>query len=427
MEYGWVMLFILSIMGGIIAYLGDKIGSRVGKRKIVLFGLRPKYTSIVITILTGISIAVVTLGVMSVLSKNVRIALFGMHQLQMQKAELEAQRDTLRKQAEALGNELADKNSLIASNEELLKQQQAQLDGKNEEIRLTQLDLQQAQQARDDKTRQLSVIQVAMDEAKTDKEQAEAARDAAVSDKEKAQKDLTMLEETKQQMMTTIQTLDQRIRLLNQTMTHIREGFVIFRAGEVLSSIVLTGGMNEAATRQEVSQAMNQTNTMICRRLGIQDENAVLVYISPDEFESVIRELQQAGNKKKLLRVIAAGNIMLGEPTLVHIEMYDNQLVYRRGETVYEAKLPAQESTEDTELLVLRFLHNVNKNAQIKGMLPDPLTGNVGAVTVTEMFDAIAKIKSYNGSNVVLRAVTMSDTYTAGPLGVDILVEPTNE
>lgn len=427
MEYGWVMLFILSVMGGIIAYLGDKIGSRVGKRKIVLFGLRPKYTSIVITILTGISIAVVTLGVMFVLSQNVRIALFGMHQLQMQKAELEAQRDTLQKQAEALGNELADKNSLIASNEELLKQQQAQLDGKNEEIRLTQLDLQQAQQARDDKTRQLSIIQVAMDEAKTDKEEAEAARDAAVSDKEKAQKDLTMLEETKQQMMTTIQTLDQRIRLLNQTMTHIREGFVIFRAGEVLSSIVLNGGMNEAATRQEVSQAMNQTNTMICRRLGIQDENAVLVYISPDEFESVIHELQQSGNKKKLLRVIAAGNIMLGEPTLVHIEMYDNQLVYHRGEMVYEAKLPAQESTENTELLVLRFLHNVNKNAQMRGMLPDPLTGNVGAVTVTEMFDAIAKIKSYSGSNVVLRAVTMSDTYTAGPLGVDILVEPANE
>ena len=266
-----------------------------------------------------------------------------------------------------------------------------------------------------------------MDEAKTDKEEAEAARDAAVSDKEKAQKDLTMLEETKQQMMTTIQTLDQRIRLLNQTMTHIREGFVIFRAGEVLSSIVLNGGMNEAATRQEVSQAMNQTNTLICRRLGIQDENAVLVYISPDEFESVIHELQQSGNKKKLLRVIAAGNIMLGEPTLVHIEMYDNQLVYHRGETVYEAKLPAQESTENTELLVLRFLHNVNKNAQMRGMLPDPLTGNVGAVTVTEMFDAIAKIKSYSGSNVVLRAVTMSDTYTAGPLGVDILVEPANE
>lgn len=427
MEYGWVMLFILAVMGGIIAYLGDKIGSRVGKRKIVLFGLRPKYTSILITILTGISIAVVTLGVMSVLSKNVRIALFGMHQLQMQKAELEAQRETLSKQAEALGKELTDKNNLIAANEELLKQQQAQLDGKNEEIRLTQLDLQQAKQARDDKARQLSVIQVAMDEAKTDKENAEAARDAAVADKEKAQTDLVMLEETKKSMMETIHTLDQRIRLLNQTMANIREGIVIFRAGEVLSSVVLNGGMSEGATRQEVSQAMSQTNTMICRRLGIKDENTVLVYIAPDEFEAVIHELQKAGSKKKLLRVIAAGNIVLGEPTLVHIEMYDNQLVYHRGETVYEAKLQANEVSGNAELLVLRFLHTVNQKAQLKGMLPDPLTGNVGAVTVTEMFDAISKIKLYSGSNVVLRAVTMNDTYTAGPLGVDIIVEPANE
>lgn len=427
MEYGWVMLFILAVMGGIIAYLGDKIGSRVGKRKIVLFGLRPKYTSILITILTGISIAVVTLGVMFVLSQNVRIALFGMHQLQMQKAELEAQREKLSKQAEALGKELADKNDRIASNEDLLKQQQTQLDGKNEEIRVTQLDLQQAQQARDDKTRQLSVIQVAMDEAKMDKENAEAARDAAVFDKEKAQNDLTMLEETKKNMMATIRTLDQRIRLLNQTMTNIREGIVIFRAGEVLSSVVLNGGMNETATRQEVSQAMSQTNTMICRRLGIKDENTVLVYIAPDEFEAVIQNLQQAGNKKKLLRVIAAGNIVLGEPTLVHIEMYDNQLVYHRGETVYETKIPAKDVTGNTELLVLRFLHNVNQKAQAKGMLPDPLTGNVGAVTVTEMFDAISKIKLYSGSNVILRAVTMNDTYTAGPLGVDIIVEPANE
>ena len=99
MEYGWIMLFVLAIMGGIIAYLGDKIGSRVGKRKIKLFGLRPKYTSILVTILTGISIAAVTLGVMSVLSENVRIALFGMRQLRMQNEALETQRDQLLKQA----------------------------------------------------------------------------------------------------------------------------------------------------------------------------------------------------------------------------------------------------------------------------------------------------------------------------------------
>ena len=42
-------------------------------------------------------------------------------------------------------------------------------------------------------------------------------------------------------MMETIDGLDQRIKLLNATMTNIREGTVVFRVGEVLSSNVLRG------------------------------------------------------------------------------------------------------------------------------------------------------------------------------------------
>ena len=382
MEYGWVMLIVLSVMGGIIAYLGDKIGSRVGKRKIKLFGLRPKYTSILVTILTGISIAVITLGVMSILSENVRIALFGMHQLQMQKAQLEAQRDELQQQAKDLGKEL---------------------DDKNEEIRTTQLDLQQAQAARDDKARQLTVIQVAMDEAKKQ-------RDSALADSEKARQDVAMLEETKQKMMGTIDVLDKRIKLLNETMTNIREGTVVFRVGEVLSSNVLNGGLSQA-------------NTMICRHLGVRDENTVLLYISPDEFNATVDALQKAGKSQKLLRIIAAGNIMLGEPALVHVEMYDNNLIYHRGDVVYEERLTAQELSGNAELQVMRFLHNVNQQAQAKGLLPDPLTGNVGALTAVEMFETINKIKNHSGADIVLKAVTEADTYTAGPLQIDIRVE----
>ena len=95
MELGWILLSILAIMGGAIAYIGDKLGSKIGKRKIMLFGLRPKHTSILVTIMTGISIAAITLGVMAVLSEHVRIALFGLYQIQMQKAELEQQKDQL--------------------------------------------------------------------------------------------------------------------------------------------------------------------------------------------------------------------------------------------------------------------------------------------------------------------------------------------
>ena len=143
MESGWLMLVVLAVMGGIIAYLGDKIGSKVGKRKIKLFGLRPKYTSVVVTIMTGISIAVVTLGVMSVLSENARVALFGMNKLRQQQQVLEAQRDKLLQEADKLAEEMQEKNERLADNEKVLASQEAQLDGANEQLRLTMLDLDQ--------------------------------------------------------------------------------------------------------------------------------------------------------------------------------------------------------------------------------------------------------------------------------------------
>ena len=135
MESGWFMLVVLAVMGGIIAYLGDKIGSKVGKRKIKILGLRPKYTSILVTIMTGISIAAVTLGVMSVLSENARVALFGMAQLRRQQAELETQRDKLLQEADRLAGEMQEKNNLLTENGKLLASQEEQLDDANEQLR----------------------------------------------------------------------------------------------------------------------------------------------------------------------------------------------------------------------------------------------------------------------------------------------------
>ena len=53
MFIGISIFLVLMAMGGIIAFLGDKIGSKVGKKRMTLFGLRPKYTSIIVTIISG--------------------------------------------------------------------------------------------------------------------------------------------------------------------------------------------------------------------------------------------------------------------------------------------------------------------------------------------------------------------------------------
>ena len=410
MESGWFMLIVLAVMGGLIAYLGDKIGSKVGKRKIKLMGLRPKYTSILVTIMTGISIAVVTLGVMSVLSENARVALFGMNKLRQQQHVLEEQRDRLLAEADKLAREMQEKNDLLADNELKLASQEEQLDGVNDRLRLTLLDLEQVQAARDDASAQLGIVQTAFNQVH--------------ADLATAQGEIEELEHTKAGLTKTVAALDERNRLLNESMLTVREGTVLFRVGEVLSSSVLTAGQSQDETRSQLSGIMVNINNMIRQRLNITDEKAVLLYISPDEFERTVQELSNSPKDSKLIRVTAAGNIITGEPALVHVNIYDNNLVHNRGREVYTEYFTSEEIESGAELQLLHFLHNVNRSAQADGILPDPLSGNVGALTAVEMFDTISRMKAYGNTGLTLRAVTTQNIFTAGPLRIEIRVEP---
>ena len=65
MLVGVKILVIIALMGGLIAYMGDKLGTKVGKRRMSLFGLRPKHTSIIVTIVTGLLVAAATVGVLT--------------------------------------------------------------------------------------------------------------------------------------------------------------------------------------------------------------------------------------------------------------------------------------------------------------------------------------------------------------------------
>ena len=59
-----LVIGLLVVMCGGIAYMGDLLGRRMGKKRLSLFGLRPRHTAVVFTIATGMLIAAVTLGVL---------------------------------------------------------------------------------------------------------------------------------------------------------------------------------------------------------------------------------------------------------------------------------------------------------------------------------------------------------------------------
>src|SRR4051794_5738572 len=69
-----LVMGLLIAMCGAIAYVGDLLGRRMGKKRLSIFGLRPRHTAVVFTVITGMVIAAVTLGVLMLASAGVRVA-----------------------------------------------------------------------------------------------------------------------------------------------------------------------------------------------------------------------------------------------------------------------------------------------------------------------------------------------------------------
>ncbi len=389
MLYGLVILAVLGIMGGVIAYVGDKLGTRIGKRKITLFGLRPKHTSILVTIVTGMLIAATTLGVMSILSENVRVALFGMQQL---KAEMAS-----------LTNEIDVKNKALEAGK-------FALDRRNEELKKLGIEVQE-------KSAELDEVQAGYDGMHGELMTVQQAYSYAQSNLLKAQGEIKDLETTKAELNKHIENLQVQTKRLEEGIVHIREGQVLFRVGEVLSGAVVKPNLTEAEAGSVLTSIINDTNGLILMRINSTDQNKEMILVSKTNFDEATRILA-AAKEPVLVRLLALGNIIYGEPAVARIEILPYVKVYESGDTVWEATVMAGAGAESA---ILSFLREVNNVAKARGVLPDPITNEIGSISNLDLAKAIEEVTLIHGG-VKLEAIAIQDVYTEGPVRIRLRV-----
>lgn len=58
------VVLLLLILGGAIAYVGNRVGRYIGRRRLTIFNLRPRYTAATITVISGVLIALSTAAVL---------------------------------------------------------------------------------------------------------------------------------------------------------------------------------------------------------------------------------------------------------------------------------------------------------------------------------------------------------------------------
>lgn len=381
MLVGLKILAIIAVMGGIIAYVGDKIGTKVGKQRMSLFGLRPKYTSIVVTIITGLMIAAATVGVLSISSRSVRTALFGLDQMYTQMEEL---------------------NQQIAAKNEELKARQAEIDAQAE---------------------QMNTMQEAVQASQQELEEVRAARDAMGADLQsvkeayqEAQGRMGDLEKARRVMEDHIADLQFTAKNLENNITNLREGTVMFRVGELLSSATVRPGLSETEAQGVLTDILNDTNGLILKRFNIKEEQSVL-YVSRSNMADAAKQLA-AADTPMMVRIVASGNIIVGEPAIAKIQIFPQRLIYHKGDIVWVGGINGGDNAQNA---VVDFLGEVNKRAKEKGIIPDPLSGEVGNVPGAELFEVINQVRNTNGP-LRIEAITTKDTYSSDTLQIRLKI-----
>ena len=91
MEPGVLLIPVLIALSGGIALVGNAVGRGIGRRRLSLLGLRPRYTAQLVTVVTGMLITLLTLVVILLLSAQARVALFRLNELLQETHRLEAQ------------------------------------------------------------------------------------------------------------------------------------------------------------------------------------------------------------------------------------------------------------------------------------------------------------------------------------------------
>lgn len=417
--HGIVLIGVMIVTGGAIAFIGDKLGTKIGKKRLSIFGLRPRHTSIIITIITGFLITGLSIGTMAVVSEDVRTALFGMEELNAAIANTKNALEISTKNLFAMQEEYKRaEDELDTAREEItnLKTEQQELEKESERLKEGNRRLESEKEQLLSQNENLS----ATNENLTNENKNLANTNSELENKnsELAESNIN-LTANNEKLSKDNAALEEHANNLRDGLIAIREGDIVFRSGEVLASAVIVGNRSEEAVSDDINKLADKASENIAARFG---ENAgdTSVWIYQPEFQRVVDEIAKSKNEV-VVRIAAAGNLVRGEPIRTSLAYYPNEKIYGANEYIFSHDYEVS-NENDAESIVREFLTEVNHAAVSKGILPDPISGNVGVMDGTQLYDLINEISKAHGK-IRLTARAREAVTSIGPLRLNLKVD----
>ena len=392
--FGIRLMFLLAVMGGIIAFIADKLGSKIGKKKLTVFGLRPHDTSVLLTVLSGVAISLLSVGILAISSESARTALFGMEKLQKDLLRLNTEKSTAEEEYNKAMASLKEKNDAITALDEKMQKVNADKAVAEENLRNANNSLNEV------------------------RGQYQATQGALVSAKNEVQS----LTEARDKLNEEIKDLQQETDALQRGLAFMRGGQMLYRSGEVVFAGVIHTGTEEE-NRNQMSWLMEGANTAAMNRIGVDPSSkAEIVWTQRDEFDRLLNLLGKAKGNNVLIRVRSLANTVVGQPVLCGLEVIPNKLIFRDGTKIHQKDININDKRVSADQAFLQFLQEVNEHSVKAGVMPDPMTGKVGNMNAVTMVETVTKMQRMGGK-IRLTAFADGNITTAGPVELKLKLE----
>lgn len=385
--YGIILIIAVIVISGLIAYMGDKIGMKVGKKRISLFGLRPKYTSVIITILTGVLIATITLTIILVTNNGVRQAIFRIQ-------EVLVKIDNLNQQLTLKDQELKGMKQEIATKSEELIKLQEQRDTLEDKLRQTQQEFERAladlRQARDD----IQLLEENRDELK---------------------KRIAGLKEQRQDLEEKISDLNDQIASLTENYQRARdlasqfqattEYFMtkyymgedlVYQRGDIIYSDVIEGGQSQEKTIKELTLFLERANEEVKKHpVKVDEKLGTALWLQDEDIFSVAKAILNIEGRV-IVNLVAYVNVPKNERVYARFSLNRDFVVFKQGELIAGTTIDAGQPPGQLEQELEELLRNINVKAIQKGLLADN-QGSVGSIDFSRFYQILNQIQSYQG------------------------------
>jgi len=460
MTSGYILIAAILLLGGLIAALGDRLGSKVGKARLRLFNLRPRETAVVVTVLTGTLIASSTLAILFTLSKSLRQGVFELDDILEKRREVKEELSKVTDQKQEVENQLAEAKSLqveaterLAEIDESYQENLAKLKNASSQANSLRQDVKSLLAQREDllatKERLNSELDRLQNKLKQQNQQLNsqkqqiAQQDKILAEKENQQKilateikqrdqiinnldkaisakdeDLQAKQGRVQQLESQLDYLKKEIKILDeyyQTYQELREKRITIVRGQVLAFGTVTVVEPKAAV-EAIDYLLVEANRHANRAVNPQNPDETmkrLVQITKGQVDQLAAQLKDG--RSYVIRIVSAGNYVQGEKEVrVFADISLNQQIFEQEQEIATVSVDSETMTSEELQQRLDLLLSASQfRARSAGVVGDIQVEN-GSLKIIS--DFLTRLANTTEPLEEIKAIASETTYTAGPL-----------